>query len=83
MAVPLVVIFIVPGISGFVMFNQSVPAPVFGMIHGPVWDSALDVVMNCDMVIGDETAVFAIAPAKLRLPGGTKAQYLQTFSEPV
>lgn len=47
---------------------RKFPAPVIAMIHGSVWGGALDVVMNCDMVIGDETAAFAITPAKLGLP---------------
>ena len=44
------------------------PTPVIAMIHGSVWGGALDVVMNCDLVYGDETCAFAITPAKLGLP---------------
>jgi len=47
---------------------RKFPAPVIAMVHGSVWGGALDVVMNCDLVIGDETAAFAITPAKLGLP---------------
>ncbi len=47
---------------------RTFPAPVIAMIHGSVWGGACDLVMNCDLVIGDETAAFAITPAKLGLP---------------
>jgi methylmalonyl-CoA decarboxylase len=42
--------------------------PVIAMVHGSVWGGACDVVMNCDMVIGDETCSFAMTPAKLGVP---------------
>ena len=42
--------------------------PIIAMIHGSVWGGALDLVINCDMVIADDTAFFAITPAKLGLP---------------
>ena len=38
------------------------------MVHGSVWGGACDLVMACDLVYGDETATFAITPAKLGLP---------------
>jgi methylmalonyl-CoA decarboxylase len=47
---------------------KKFPAPVIAMIHGTVWGGACDLVMNCDLVFGDETRAFAITPAKLGLP---------------
>jgi methylmalonyl-CoA decarboxylase len=47
---------------------KEFPAPVIAMIHGTVWGGACDLVMNCDLVFGDETCAFAITPAKLGLP---------------
>jgi methylmalonyl-CoA decarboxylase len=44
------------------------PTPVIAMIHGMVWGGACDLVMNCDLVFGDETCAFTITPAKLGLP---------------
>ncbi|HEY2450771.1 MAG TPA: methylmalonyl-CoA decarboxylase [Mycobacterium sp.] len=44
------------------------PAPVIAMVHGSVWGGACDLVIACDLVYGDETAAFAITPAKLGLP---------------
>ncbi len=44
------------------------PAPVIAMVHGSVWGGACDLIMSCDLVIGDETSAFAITPAKLGLP---------------
>jgi len=47
---------------------QKYPGPVIAMVHGSVWGGACDLVMTCDIVIGDETSSFAITPAKLGLP---------------
>ncbi len=47
---------------------RDFPAPVIAMIHGSVWGAACDLVVNCDLVVGDETCAFAITPAKLGLP---------------
>lgn len=47
---------------------REFPAPVIGMIHGSVWGGATDLALNCDLLIGDETATFAITPANLGLP---------------
>ncbi|MHC1727687.1 MAG: methylmalonyl-CoA decarboxylase [Syntrophobacteraceae bacterium] len=47
---------------------QEYPGPVIAMVHGGAWGGACDLVVSCDMVIGDETAKFAITPAKLGLP---------------
>lgn len=44
------------------------PSPVIAMIHGTVWGGACDLVLNCDMIIGDRTSGFAITPAKLGVP---------------
>ncbi len=44
------------------------PAPVIAMVRGSVWGGACDLVMNCDLVYGDETCAFAITPAKLGVP---------------
>ena len=44
------------------------PAPVIAMVQGSAWGGACDLVMTCDMVFGDETAAFAITPAKIGLP---------------
>lgn len=47
---------------------KGFPAPVIAMVQGSVWGGACDLVMSCDLVYGDETAAFAITPAKLGLP---------------
>ena len=47
---------------------QAYPGPVIAMVHGSVWGGACDLVMSCDLVVGDETSAFAITPAKLGLP---------------
>lgn len=47
---------------------QNYPGPVIAMVHGSVWGGACDLVMTCDIVVGDETSSFAITPAKLALP---------------
>ena len=47
---------------------QEYPGPVIAMVHGSVWGGACDLVMTCDIVIGDETSSFAITPTKLALP---------------
>ena len=47
---------------------QEYPGPVIAMVHGSVWGGACDLVMSCDLVVGDETSSFAITPAKLGLP---------------
>ena len=35
------------------------------MVHGTVWGAATDVVLSCDIAIGDETCSFAITPANI------------------
>ncbi len=47
------------------------PCPVIGMVHGSVWGGATDLIMNCDLVVGDETCSFAITPSNLGLPYNT------------
>lgn len=47
---------------------RGFPAPVIAMVQGGAWGGACDLVMTCDMVFGDETAAFAITPAKLGVP---------------
>lgn len=44
------------------------PAPVIAMVHGSVWGGACDFVLACDLVIADDTASFAITPAKIGVP---------------
>jgi len=50
---------------------EQYPWPVIAMVHGSVWGGACDLIMTCDMVIGDETAQFAMTPAKLGVPYNT------------
>ncbi len=45
--------------------------PVIAMVHGSVWGGATDLIMNCDIVVGDETCSFAITPCNLGLPYNT------------
>ena len=47
------------------------PAPVIAMVHGSVLGGATDLVLSCDLVIGDETCSFAITPVNLGLPYNT------------
>src|SRR5690348_13644508 len=39
---------------------KASPAPVIAMVHGSVWGGACELVMACDLVVGDETCAFAI-----------------------
>lgn len=47
---------------------QYFPAPVIAMIEGSVWGGACDLAFVCDMLIGTNTASFAITPAKIGVP---------------
>lgn len=47
---------------------QSYPGVVIAMIEGTVWGGACDLVLTCDMVIGDTSCGFAITPVKIGLP---------------
>ena len=47
---------------------EHYPGPVIALIQGSVWGGALDLVLTCDVVIGDPSCSFAITPVKLGLP---------------
>lgn len=47
------------------------PGPVIAMVHGSVWGGATDLVLSCDLIVGDETSSFAITPANLGLAYNT------------
>ena len=47
---------------------RSFPAPVIGMIEGSVWGGSCDLAMTCDILVGTNSATFAITPAKIGLP---------------
>jgi endonuclease-3 len=47
---------------------QAYPGPVIAMVQGSVWGGACDLVMTCDLCVGDDSAAFAITPAKLGIP---------------
>jgi len=47
---------------------QEYPGAVIAMVQGGVWGGACDLVVTCDMAIGDETSTFAITPVKIGLP---------------
>ncbi len=47
------------------------PSPVIAMVNGSVWGGATDLIMNCDIVVGDENSSFAITPTNLGLPYNT------------
>lgn len=47
---------------------QNFHGPVIAMVQGGVWGGACDLVITCDMVIGDPSSTFAITPVKLGLP---------------
>ncbi len=42
--------------------------PVIAMVHGSVWGGACDLIMTCDITIADNTACFAMTPAKMGVP---------------
>jgi len=50
---------------------RSYPGPVIAMVQGSVCGGAFDLVLSCDMIVGDETCEFAITPANLGLPYNT------------
>jgi methylmalonyl-CoA decarboxylase len=50
---------------------KEFPGPVIAMVQGSVWGGATQLVLCCDIVIGDETSQFAITPANLGLPFNT------------
>lgn len=47
---------------------QKYPGPVLAMVSGGVWGGAFDLVLTCDVLVGDETCTFAITPVKLGIP---------------
>ncbi|MDR3614235.1 MAG: methylmalonyl-CoA decarboxylase [Candidatus Obscuribacterales bacterium] len=47
---------------------QRFHGPVIAMVQGGVWGGACDLVLTCDILIGDESSTFAITPVKLGLP---------------
>lgn len=49
----------------------SFPAPILAMVHGSVWGGATDLVLSCDLIVGDETCSFAVTPANLGLAYNT------------
>ena len=50
---------------------KSFPAPVIAMVHGSVWGVATDLILSCDIAIGDETSSFAVTPANIGLAYNT------------
>jgi methylmalonyl-CoA decarboxylase len=50
---------------------KAFPSPIIAMVHGSVWGGATDLVLSCDIVIGDETSSFAITPANIGLAYNT------------
>ena len=47
---------------------QEYPGPVIALVQGGVWGGACDLIMTCDIVIGDSTCSFAITPVKIGVP---------------
>jgi methylmalonyl-CoA decarboxylase len=47
---------------------QEYPGAVIAMVQGSVWGGACDLAFSCDILIGDETATFAMTPAKIGVP---------------
>lgn len=47
---------------------QEYPGAIIAKIHGSVWGGACDLAFSCDILIGDETASFAMTPAKIGIP---------------
>ncbi|MDQ7825569.1 MAG: methylmalonyl-CoA decarboxylase [Candidatus Eremiobacteraeota bacterium] len=47
---------------------ERFPAPVIAMIEGGVWGGACEMAFTCDILVGTNTATFAITPAKLGVP---------------
>lgn len=47
---------------------QEYPGAIMAMIQGSVWGGACDLAFSCDLLVGDETASFAMTPAKIGIP---------------
>ena len=58
-------------LEGMLRAVRTFPMPVVAMVHGTVWGGALDLVLSCDLITADETALFAITAANLGLPYNT------------
>jgi methylmalonyl-CoA decarboxylase len=60
---------------------KSFPAPILGMVHGSVWGGETDLVLSCDLILGDETSSFAITPANIGLAYNTAGllQFMRRF----
>lgn len=50
---------------------KGFPAPIIAMVHGSVWGVATDLILSCDIAIGDETSSFAVTPANIGLAYNT------------
>src|SRR5260221_528299 len=51
--------------------GKSFSAPVIALVHGSVWGVATDLILSCDIAIGDETSSFAVTPANIGLAYNT------------
>ncbi len=47
---------------------QEFPGAVIALVQGSVWGGACDLAFSCDILIGDDTASFAMTPAKIGIP---------------
>ncbi len=47
---------------------QEYPGAVIAMVHGGAYGAAFELVLTCDIAVGDETCSFAITPVKFGLP---------------
>ena len=47
---------------------QEYPGAVIAMVHGGAYGAAFELVLTCDIAVGDETCSFAITPIKIDLP---------------
>jgi methylmalonyl-CoA decarboxylase len=47
---------------------QRFPGPIIAMIEGGVWGGACDLALTCDILVGADTASFAVTPAKIGIP---------------
>jgi methylmalonyl-CoA decarboxylase len=47
---------------------QDFSTPIVALVEGSVWGGGCDLVFSCDIVIGTETASFAMTPARIGIP---------------
>ncbi len=47
---------------------QDYPDPIIAMIEGGVWGGGCDLALSCDILVGCQTATFAMTPAKIGIP---------------